>query len=101
MNISSPEDYSDNVAVTDDGGRTWTLAGRPQISGAFYGGLYVPGIDRPWVVGVGPAGADYSIDNGQAWVSLDTLSYWGVGCASPTAGWLVGPGGRITKVSLY
>ncbi len=99
--IGAPEDYSDNVAVTDDGGRTWTLAGRPQISGAFYGGLYVPGIDRPWVVGVGPAGADYSIDNGQAWVSLDTLNYWGVGFASPTAGWLVGPGGRITKVSMY
>jgi len=99
--ISAPDEFSDNVAVTFDGGLTWTLAGRPQISGAFYGGLYVPGIDQPWVVGVGPGGADYSTDNGLSWVSLDTLNYWAVGFASPSAGWMVGPGGRITKVSMY
>jgi hypothetical protein len=34
-------------------------------------------------------------------MSLDTLSYWAVGFATPTAGWLVGPGGRITKVRMY
>ena len=100
-NIGDPEGRTDNVALTADGGRTWTLAGRPTIAGAFYGGLYVPGVDAPWVVGVGPAGADYSVDNGLTWMSLDTLSYWAVGFATPTAGWLVGPGGRITKVSMY
>lgn len=100
-NIAEPEGRSDNVALTADGGRTWTLAGRPTIAGAFYGGLYVPGVDAPWVVGVGPAGADYSVDDGRTWMPLDTLAYWAVGFATPTAGWLVGPGGRITKVAMY
>ena len=100
-NIGDPEGHTDNVAVTGDGGRTWTLAGRPTIAGAFYGGLYVPGVNALWVVGVGPAGADYSVDDGLTWMSLDTLSYWAVGFATPTAGWLVGPGGRITKVRMY
>jgi len=95
------DDYTDNVAVSDDGGRTWVLAGRPQMKGAFYGGMYVPGVDRPWVVGVGPAGADYSTDNGRTWVALDTLDYWSLGFSSPAAGWLVGPNGRITKVKMY
>ena len=100
-NIGDPEGRTDNVAVSDDGGKTWALAGRPTIAGAFYGGLYVPRVDARWVVAVGPAGADYSVDDGLTWMSLDTLSYWGVGFATPTAGWLVGPGGRITKVSMY
>ena len=37
--IDKPDEYSDNVAVTNDGGRTWTLAGRPasHSSGMLYG----------------------------------------------------------------
>ncbi|MEE8486780.1 MAG: hypothetical protein V3S56_01330 [Gemmatimonadota bacterium] len=38
------------------------------------------------------------MDGGQIWSSLDTEAYWGLGFASTNAGWLVGPGGRITKV---
>jgi photosystem II stability/assembly factor-like uncharacterized protein len=100
-NIAEPEGRTDNVAVSHDGGNTWAVAGRPTITGAFYGGGYVPGVDAAWVVGVGPGGADYSVDNGASWVSLDTLTYWAVAFATPTAGWMVGPGGRITKVRMY
>jgi len=98
--IAAPEGRTDNVAVSHDGGRTWALAGRPTFPGAFYGGVYVPGVEAAWVVGVGPGGADYSIDNGLTWTSLDTLTYWAVGFASPSAGWMVGPGGRIVRVDM-
>jgi photosystem II stability/assembly factor-like uncharacterized protein len=99
--IGSPETFSDNIAVTLDGGHTWQLAGRPTFSGAVYGTAYVPGADVPTLVAVGPKGASYSLDDGTTWTSLDTLNYWGLGFASPDAGWLVGPDGRIVKVSLY
>jgi photosystem II stability/assembly factor-like uncharacterized protein len=99
--IAAPDGRTDNVAVSHDGGATWNLAGRPTFPGAFYGGVYVPGIDAAWVVGVGPGGADYSVDNGLTWTPLDTLTYWAVGFASPAAGWMVGPGGRITKVQMF
>src|SRR5206468_7073707 len=59
--------YTDNVAVTADGGRTWALAGRPKLAGAAYGAAYVPGAAAPTVVAVGPKGADYSTDNGTTW----------------------------------
>ncbi len=99
--FTKPEQYSDNVAVTDDGGQTWTLAGRPKLSGSVYGAVYVPGAPTPTLVGVGPKGIDYSIDNGTTWTSLDTLSHWSVAFASPKAGWAIGPEGRITKIQLF
>lgn len=95
--LGSPAEFSDNVAVTADGGRTWRLAGRPTISGAIYGAAVVPG--RPGtVVAVGPRGLVYTVDDGATWTTLDTLSYWSVGFASRRLGWAVGPAGRVTKI---
>ena len=99
--IDKPDDYSDNVAVTSDGGQTWTLAGRPTLTGAVYGAAYVPGAPTPTLVVAGPKGIDYSADNGMTWTSLDTLSHWGVAFASPHAGWAIGPEGRVTRIRLF
>jgi len=87
------------VAVSNDGGLSWTIGGEPTIDGAIFGGTWVPGTDVPLAVAVAPTGADYSLDGGKSWLSLDTEAYWGIGFASTNAGWLVGPGGRITKVN--
>ena len=97
--ISDPASRSNNVALTADGGRTWKLAGRPTFTGAIYGGTYVPGAATPTIVAVGPNGASTSPDDGHSWVPIDTAAYWAVGFASPTAGWAVGPRGRITKLT--
>jgi photosystem II stability/assembly factor-like uncharacterized protein len=98
-NVADPRARSDNVAVTDDGGRTWRLAGRPTFAGAVYGSVVVPG-RAGWLVAVGPRGLDYSSDNGATWVGLDTLAYWSVGFGSSTVGWAVGPSGRIKRIVL-
>lgn len=97
--LARPEEHTDNVAVTTDGGRTWVPGGRPVMPGAVYGAAYVPGAPTPTLLAVGPAGADWSADEGRTWSSADTASYWGLGVASPEAGWLVGPEGRIVRVS--
>ncbi|MEK6767875.1 MAG: hypothetical protein AABY85_02680 [Gemmatimonadota bacterium] len=93
------EGRSDNVAVTEDGGRTWRIAAPPTFTGAAYGAVYVPGASTPTVVAVGPKGMSYSGDEAGSWTSLDTLAYWSVGFARRT-GWAVGPGGRITRIDL-
>jgi len=95
--LGSPGEFSDNVAVTDDGGHSWRLAGRPGFSGAVYGAAVVPGRAGS-VVAVGPRGLAYSGDDGATWTTLDTLSYWSVGFASRRLGWAVGPVGRITRI---
>ena len=87
----------DNVTLSSDGGRTWTLGGRPDMAGPVYGSSWVPGADTPTVLAVGPAGADYSLDGGVTWRAAARVTYWAVAFASPSAGWAVGPGGRITR----
>jgi photosystem II stability/assembly factor-like uncharacterized protein len=102
--LNQPDAFTDNIALTDDGGSSWTLASRPPFAGAIYGGAYVPGTgargeEPAALLAVGPGGAAYSLDAGATWAPIDQLSYWGVGAASPRAAWIVGPEGRITKVS--
>lgn len=86
------------VAVSRDGGASWEAVGQPNVKGAIFGGAWVPDSDPPAMVAVAPTGATWSIDEGTTWLALDTASYWGLGFASPDAGWLVGPDGRITRV---
>src|SRR5262245_48166167 len=53
----------DNVATTDDGGRTWTLV-KSKLPGGFRSGTsYISGM----YLAVGPAGSDYSLDGGANW----------------------------------
>ena len=95
--LGSPTEFSDNVAVTADGGRTWRLGGRPGFPGAVYGAAVVPGRTGS-IVAVGPRGIAYSADEGTTWTTLDTLAYWSVGFGSRRVGWAVGPSGRITRI---
>ncbi len=97
--ISSQNTHSANVAVSADGGATWSLAGHPVMPGAIYGIAVVPAADAPTVVAVGPGGADFSIDNGATWKQLDSLEYWSIGFSATGVGWAVGPEGRITKIT--
>ena len=98
--LNRMDDFTDNVAVTRDGGRTWALAGRPSFAGPVFGSAWVPRSAQPALVAVGPKGAAVTRDDGATWTAIDTVSYWAVGFASPRAGWAVGPGGRITRISL-
>jgi photosystem II stability/assembly factor-like uncharacterized protein len=89
----------DNVAVSNDGGKTWTAEGVAQrpFPGAIFGLSYVPGLGQT-VVATGPGGAVWSPDEGRSWKLLPGVSgYWSVAFAGRT-GWLVGTEGRILKV---
>jgi photosystem II stability/assembly factor-like uncharacterized protein len=81
------KEATDNLALTDDGGVTWTLT--KGLSGLRSVVAYVPGTKT--VVAIGPAGGDYSNDDGKSWMPLagpgfDTFSFvrgrkfgWGAG----------------------
>ena len=99
--IAQPDSMTDNVALSTDGGETWTLGARTPFPGAVYGAAYVPGAPSPALVAVGPGGVALSNDGAQTWTLLDTLNHWSVGFASPSRGWAVGPGGRITAIRLF
>jgi len=77
----------DNLAMTSDGGVTWTLV--KGLSGFRSVVAYVPGTTS--LIALGPSGGDYSVDDGRTWKPIegpgfDTFSFapgkqigWGAG----------------------
>lgn len=84
-----------NLAVTSDGGATWTLL--KGLSGYRSVVAYVQGSQR--LIAVGPSGADQSTDDGHTWMPLegpgfDTLSL----VRGKAMGWGAGATGRLGKL---
>jgi photosystem II stability/assembly factor-like uncharacterized protein len=89
-----------NVAMTTDGGATWALSKGPVPSGFRSAVAYLGGARNPVLVAVGPSGSDYSLDNGASWISLSSEGFHAFCVAGGEAGWGVGEGGRIARLSL-
>jgi len=97
------------TAVSEDGGRTWTLTNAPPVTGAIFGLSYAHSTSlladfgeasRTVVVTANAGGAAWTPDEGKTWYPLTGVTgYWAVAFASPEAGWLVGVNGTILKVS--
>jgi len=86
------------VAVTRDGGATWTLASRPPRPGALFGVTWLPALGPDAVLAVGPGGLFLSRDAGREWQVLDTRAFWSVG-ANGRAAYAVGPRGTIAAIT--
>ena len=87
-----------NLAVTSDGGATWTLTDSSSSPAGYRSAVaFVPGTRAHTMVAVGLTGTDVSVDGGRTWRSVDSTAYNSVRFASPTAGWTVGPKGRIAR----
>lgn len=96
-NVMDADATSPNAAATSDGGLTWILRRRPPFPGAVYGSAYTT--DGRILVAVGPGGAAYSSDDARSWTMLDSLTHWSVDFGAPNSGWMVGPEGRITRIT--
>ena len=88
----------DNLAITSDGGVTWKLL--KGLTGFRSAIAYVPGAKTKTLVAVGPAGAEYSTNEGRTWQELagpgfDTLSF---ASGQPIA-YATGARGSIGKLS--
>jgi hypothetical protein len=87
----------DNLAVTDDGGITWTLV--KGLSGFRSVVAYVTGTKT--LVALGPSGGDYSTDDGRTWKPIDgpgfdTFSF----VPRKAIGWAAGANGGIGRLNL-
>jgi photosystem II stability/assembly factor-like uncharacterized protein len=89
----------DNLAVTSDGGRTWTKPAG-QLGGFRSAVAHVPGTARTFVA-IGPLGTDISEDDGRTWTPVtgpgfDTFSF----VPGRPIGWAAGARGTIGKLTL-
>ena len=86
------------VALTADGGLSWSAVGDVPFPGAAYGAAWVPDREPATVFAVGPGGIGWSRDGGMNWALVDTLPHWAVAFGSSSRGWAVGPEGRVTRI---
>ncbi len=98
--LTQPNAYTNNVAVSIDGGSSWEIRPNPVTKGAFYGCDVISFKSRPIALACGPNGIDYSLDLGSTWTNLDTLNYWAIGIMNEGSGWAVGKNGRISKITI-
>ncbi len=96
-----PGEAKDNVAVTSDGGKTWTLMEAKGLGGYRSGVIYASLYKSEITVAVGTSGSDlYITKAGKPWYKVDAENYNSVGYAHPDSIWAVGPNGRIAKFEL-
>jgi len=88
----------DNAAVTDDGGKTWTLV---KGLGGFRSVVrYVPGTAMTFIA-IGPLGSDLSPDGGRTWTPIsgpgfDTFSF----APGKPVGWGAGNRGAVGRLAI-
>jgi photosystem II stability/assembly factor-like uncharacterized protein len=91
-----PGDDSGNVAVTSDGGRTWSEPAGAHPHGYRSAVAFLP--RRKLCIAVGTSGSDTSRDGGRNWTRFDSGAYNALSVAGDDAVWAVGPGGRIARL---
>jgi len=95
---SKEDEAIDNVAVSHDGGATWTLPAGSGLSGFRSAVAMIPQAPDPAWMAVGPSGLDYSIDDGANWMPGDADGFHAIAFAREgLAAWGVGDDGRIER----
>jgi photosystem II stability/assembly factor-like uncharacterized protein len=84
-----------NIALTNDGGRTWAAPPNTGPKGFRSAVAWLPG-RKLWIV-TGTSGSDVSRDNGKTWELLDSGAYHAMSFVPGGDGWAVGPQGRIAR----
>jgi photosystem II stability/assembly factor-like uncharacterized protein len=91
---------ADNLAISDDGGTTWTAVKERALSGFRSAVAHVPGSRSIWVA-VGPRGCDQSTDDGRTWSPLACDGFDAISFArGHRVAWATGAGGRISRLDL-
>jgi photosystem II stability/assembly factor-like uncharacterized protein len=94
---SKSEETAGNIAITTDGGATWTAPSGRRPDGYRSAVVYLAG-PKVWIA-TGTSGSDISRDGGRSWTSFDSGAYNAIGVAGDgSAAWAVGPGGRVARL---
>ena len=89
-----------NLALTTDGGVTWSAPGEGRLRGFRSAVGYLAGSDPAWILAAGPTGSELSVDGGRAWTAIEGPGFHAISLAGAgVAGWGVGEAGRIARLA--
>jgi photosystem II stability/assembly factor-like uncharacterized protein len=94
-NYGKPDESTGNIALTADGGKTWTApAGQPP--NGYRSAIHYLADRKLWIA-VGTSGSDVSLDEGYSWKPFGTAAYNAMSFEPKGTGWAVGPQGAIAR----
>lgn len=93
-NYEKPDEATNNLAFTSNGGKTWNLA--KGLNGYRSGVAF---IEKNTIIAVGSNGSDISTDGGKNWKNLDKGNYNAVQSLGKSSTWAVGPKGLVVKMN--
>jgi len=93
-NYEKPDEINNNLALTSDGGATWSL--EKGLNGYRSGVAY---INKNTLLAVGSNGSDLSTDGGKSWKNLDKENYNAVQAKDKNSVWAIGANGLVAKYS--
>lgn len=108
-----PEEATDALARSTDGGKTWTLVDESVAPDGYRSGLAwwrdsrgdqraaPPPELQKTIFAVGPTGSDVSTDRGKTWEQFDAGAFHSVECVQDSAAcWASGPEGRVAVLAV-
>ncbi|MEO9475556.1 MAG: hypothetical protein ABJG41_08475 [Cyclobacteriaceae bacterium] len=98
--LNQPNEYTKNIGMSTDAGKSWQLSGFPNTKGTLYGSSITPIGSKHFIAVCGPKGLDYTTTLGEKWITLDSANYWAVGTHDSGTGYAVGTEGRILRITI-
>ena len=92
---SKEREDRDNIAITHDGGKTWTAAAGARPSGYRSAVAFIGSSLR--LIATGPGGTDLADGIGAPWSPAGSDGYNAMSFSGARAGWAVGAKGKIAK----
>ena len=92
-------DTGRNLSSTTDGGKTWLQMESSQLP-TVYGAKALSLDGQIILVAVGPKGTFFSENRGTTWQTINRDNYWGIAFTESGVGWITGPEGRITRLTI-
>jgi photosystem II stability/assembly factor-like uncharacterized protein len=89
-NYSKPLENKENKALTNDGGKTWTLVADGQNPNYKSCVQYVPNTNGKEVFAVGKTGISFSNDGGITWNEVSKDAYYAIQFVNRNTAWLSG-----------
>lgn len=94
------DEYTENLFLSKDLGKSWAPYSQPITIGAFYGSAYSSYHDMPIIIVCGPNGADIAFGEGSSWENVSTQNLWTADLLGSGVGWLMGQDGTIMKIRI-
>ena len=88
--FSKPNENKANKAITNDGGKTWTLVADGDVPNYKSAVKYIPGTKGKEVIAVGKTGVSFSNDGGKTWKDISKDGYYAIEFVDKNTAWLSG-----------